>query len=73
MELEFTLTIDTKGEAFGPDPSLELAWILRKLADHILRGLNPSVPYSSDLHDVRGNKVGEASWTPASKEGEQDK
>ena len=66
--MKFTLSIDTDNETFGPDPSLEVAWILRKLADTVVRELNPSGPFTSDLRDINGNKVGIAEWAPPQRE-----
>ena len=52
----FALTIHTGTDAFKPDPSLELARILREVADQIEAGRDygKSVP----VRDVNGNDIG---------------
>ena len=56
----FALTIHTGTDAFKPDPSPELARILREIADQIEAGRDygKSVP----VRDINGNDVGSFSW-----------
>jgi hypothetical protein len=44
---------DTENDAFHPDPSIEIATILRKVADHIDLGMK-----SGKVMDSNGNSVG---------------
>lgn len=53
-----TVSIASDNAAFDPDPGAELARILRNLADRIETG----TPGRFTLHDVNGNRVGNASW-----------
>ena len=50
------ITIESGNAAFSPDPSFELARILRDLADRVER--DGSVPDGLPLRDVNGNTVG---------------
>jgi hypothetical protein len=52
----FRLKIETDNEAFRQDPSLEIARILREVADQIYGAVR--VP-KKKLRDVNGNTVGE--------------
>ena len=57
----FVLTINTDNAAFeGGNLAIEIARILRKLADTVERELLASEGFSVALRDVNGNKVGEA-------------
>ena len=51
----FTLTIDTANDAFGEDPSSELARILCGIAEDLpYRAMGVPVP----VRDVNGNRIG---------------
>lgn len=59
----FTLTIDTGNAAFDPEPSSEIARILRKLADDLSDGLPLADPGDYRLpFDANGNPVGTWSY-----------
>jgi len=53
-----TIDIFNSGEAFD-EPALELARILRELADRIENGTAPEV-----LHDLNGNRCGSVDLSP---------
>ncbi len=55
----FTLTIETRNQAFDPDPFPEVARILRVLADDFDAGLEPAL-----LYDINGNSVGSCEYEP---------
>ena len=50
---KMTITIETGNDAFEPDPSVELARILKKLA----KGLEVSFAPAT-IQDINGNTVG---------------
>lgn len=52
----FSLTIRTDGAAFDPDPSHELASLLRAVADRVETGRN--ISQFQTIHDANGNDVG---------------
>jgi len=55
------IVIGTGNDAFGPDPSHEIARLLKELADSIeASGL--VCESSISLRDINGNKVGYASF-----------
>lgn len=57
----FIVEMKTDNAAFDPDPSAEIARILRNLADMVDAGAaGPTVP----LTDINGNKVGQAIFNP---------
>jgi hypothetical protein len=63
--MPFTLRITTESDAFLADLGLELAWVLGRLTETIMReNREGSSPFSYPLRDVRGNLVGEAKWRP---------
>lgn len=51
----FRLTIDVDNDAFHPDPSNEIARLLREAAEQIERDSKPS---GMSLRDINGNRVG---------------
>jgi hypothetical protein len=55
--MTFILRIQTDNDAFSPEPSAELARILRREADRIEK-LGAPVVFRS-VHDINGNPVGE--------------
>ena len=57
----FTIKIETDGAAFDWCPGLELATILRKLADRVETHSYPGAA-AGNLLDHNGNTVGEWRW-----------
>ena len=47
------IIIDTNNDAFRPDPAPEVARILRRIAEELESGREPSVP-----RDINGNRCG---------------
>jgi hypothetical protein len=65
--MKLTITIDTDNDAFRPDPSSELARILRDLATqlNLLNAIEPCtlVPMTElPVFDSNGNVVGEVNY-----------
>jgi hypothetical protein len=56
MNTRFNLFIDTENDAFKPDPSPELARILRAIADRIESG--EFYGHYLTIRDTNGNDVG---------------
>ena len=56
----FKLTIKTDNAAFEDDPTAEVARILRALADR-MEGASSDEAYL--IHDINGNRVGQAAFT----------
>ncbi len=68
--MHFRLYVDTENDAFDPNPDLELARILRKVADDlefsIDVGMEPiGFPFQT-IFDVNGNDVGRFALKDAS-------
>ena len=59
--MAFKLTIDTDNAAFEEDRELEVARILRHVADQLLLG-EPMAPNYETLHDINGNDVGRVAF-----------
>lgn len=66
--MDFTLAINTEGDAFTDAPNVELARILRDLARDIERGdmdvCRADGAWKRPLVDVNGNTVGAARFIP---------
>ena len=54
----FVLKINTDNDAFEPDPSAELARILRHTAAYIENGGDHYIGVYQTIHDINGNDVG---------------
>ncbi len=54
----FALTIETSNDAFTEDASIEVARILREIADRIERGQTEII-----VRDINGNRAGKAELT----------
>jgi len=52
----FTVAVDTRNAAFDPDPTPEIARILRAVADRVEKGEDCS--HYLTIFDVNGNDVG---------------
>jgi hypothetical protein len=55
--MKFVLSLTTDNDAFQPEPALELAVILRKIADQIEAGDRDIHCYQT-IFDTNGNDVG---------------
>ncbi|MGB6398372.1 MAG: hypothetical protein WBF73_22205 [Bradyrhizobium sp.] len=56
----FTVKIDTGSAAFGDETGIEIAVILRGIADDVEGSMDASTSYlSSPVRDTKGNTVGE--------------
>jgi hypothetical protein len=61
---KFTLTISTDNAAFEADDlGIEIARILRGVADSTERGIDPKRFFTLPLRDVNGNTVGKYTYT----------
>lgn len=62
MSGTFTVKIDTENAAFDPDPTPELARLLRAIADRIETG--DDYGHFLTIYDVNGNDVGRFALKP---------
>lgn len=60
--MRFKVTIDCDNAAFGDDPAIEVARILRELSQEVDDGTPVPPRGAKRLHDFNGNRVGEAKW-----------
>lgn len=59
--MEFRIRLNVAGDAMESAPALELARILRRLADNLESGAR-AIGEDSFLTDYNGNTVGKVSW-----------
>jgi hypothetical protein len=58
----FTVTINTRNQAFDVDPAVEIARILDRLSNKLIE-LGPGEAHGK-VHDVNGNSVGVWRYSP---------